>query len=96
MPRGRSSFTKRQKEQVRRQRQLEKAERRTQRKQDKPETGSSEEMDELRQAAEAQAALFRVDDDPHPSEVSNHDPNEYHPLLAKEKGRHKAALCLGC
>ena len=37
MPRGRSTFNKRQKEQTRQQKQREKAERRVQRKQDKPE-----------------------------------------------------------
>ncbi len=62
MPRGRSTFTKRQKEQTRQQRQREKAERRTQRKQEKPEAGVDE-MRELREHAEAQAALFRVGSD---------------------------------
>jgi len=67
MPRGRSTFTKRQKEQTRQQRQRDKAERRNQRKQEKPEgTGEVDEMLELRQHAEEQAALFRIgsDDDP--------------------------------
>jgi hypothetical protein len=65
MPRGRSTFTKRQKEQTRQQRQKDKAERRTQRKQeDKPETSDQHELDELRAAAEAQAALFRMGDEP--------------------------------
>ena len=59
MPRGRSTFTKRQKEQARQQKQRDKAERRTQRKQDKPE-GSVDEMQEMRAHAEAQAALFRI------------------------------------
>jgi hypothetical protein len=59
MPRGRSTFTKRQKEQTRQQRQREKAERRSQRKQEKPE-GSVDEMRELRAHAEAQAALFNI------------------------------------
>jgi hypothetical protein len=64
MPRGRSTFTKRQKEQTRQQRQKDKAERRTQRKQeDKPETSDQHELDELRAAAEAQAALFRMGQD---------------------------------
>jgi hypothetical protein len=62
MPRGRSTFTKRQKEQTRQQKQREKAERRTQRKQEKPE-GSVDEMRELREHAEAQAALFRIGSD---------------------------------
>jgi hypothetical protein len=60
MPRGRSTFTKRQKEQSRQQRQRDKAERRNLRKQEKPEAGSQQEMDELRAAAEAQAAMFHM------------------------------------
>jgi len=60
MPRGRSTFTKRQKEQTRQQKQREKAERRSQRKQDKPEGVVIDEMQELREHAEAQAALFRI------------------------------------
>lgn len=61
MPRGRSTFTKRQKEQTRQQRQRDKAERRVQRKQDKPEAaGNDLEMDELRAAAEAQRAMFHM------------------------------------
>jgi hypothetical protein len=58
MPRGRSTFSKRQKEQTRQQKQRDKAERRSQRKQDKPEPGSTHEMDELREAAATQAAMF--------------------------------------
>ncbi len=69
MPRGRSTFTKRQKEQTRQQRQKDKAERRVQRKQDKPEPGSQHELDDLRAAAEAQAALFQMGHD----ESSSHD-----------------------
>jgi hypothetical protein len=60
MPRGRSTFTKRQKEQTRQQRQRDKAERRTLRKQDKPAPGSVDEMTELRKHAAAQAALFNI------------------------------------
>jgi hypothetical protein len=60
MPRGRSTFTKRQKEQARQQRQRDKAERRDQRKQEKPAAGSVDEMAELREHAAAQAALFNV------------------------------------
>lgn len=61
MPRGRSTFTKRQKEQTRQQRQRDKAERRSQRKLDKPaEPSSTESLDELRQNAEAQASLFHM------------------------------------
>jgi hypothetical protein len=60
MPRGRSTFTKRQKEQTRQQKQRDKAERRTQRKQDKPEAGSQDELAELQEHAAAQAALFNL------------------------------------
>jgi hypothetical protein len=60
MPRGRSTFTKRQKEHARQQRQRDKAERRNQRKQEKPEEGSIDEMTELREHAAAQAALFNI------------------------------------
>ena len=59
MPRGRSTFAKRQKEMARQQKQRDKAERRSQRKQDKPELGVDE-TSELRAAAEEQAALFQV------------------------------------
>lgn len=71
MPRGRSTFTKRQKEQTRQQKQRDKAERRVQRKQDKPEGVVVDEMQELREHAEAQAALFNVgsEDEPASSEV---------------------------
>jgi len=65
MPRGRSTFTKRQKEQTRQQRQRDKAERRTQRKEEKPAEGNVDEMAELREHAAAQAALFNLGvDDP--------------------------------
>ena len=67
MPKGRSTFNKRQKEQARRQKQLGKAERRIQRKQEKPE-GAVDEMRELREHAEEQAALFRVGSDESSSE----------------------------
>jgi hypothetical protein len=60
MPRGRSTFTKRQKEQTRQQRQRDKAERRSQRKQEKAVAGSVDEMAELREHAREQAALFNV------------------------------------
>jgi hypothetical protein len=72
MPRGRSTFTKRQKEQTRQQKQRDKAERRVQRKENKPEGGVVvDEMQELRELAEAQAALFRIgaEDEPGPAEV---------------------------
>jgi len=68
MPRGRSTFSKRQKEQTRQQRQRDKAERRSQRRQDKPESGGTLEMDELREAAAAQAAMFHMDHDYSPEE----------------------------
>ena len=60
MPRGRSTFTKRQKEHARQQRQRDKAERRNQRRQEKPVEGSVDEMAELREHAAAQVALFNV------------------------------------
>jgi hypothetical protein len=65
MPRGRSTFNKRQKEQARQQKQREKVERRTQRGQEKPE-GSEvavDEMEELRRHAEEQAAMFNIGSD---------------------------------
>jgi hypothetical protein len=61
MPRGRSTFTKRQKEQTRQQKQRDKLERKNQRKQEKPAEGSVDEMAELREHAAAQAALFGLD-----------------------------------
>jgi hypothetical protein len=60
MPRGRSTFTKRQKEHTRRQRQQDKVERRNQRMQEKPVEGGVDEMAELREHAAAQAALFNI------------------------------------
>jgi hypothetical protein len=75
MPRGRSTFTKRQKEQARQQKQRDKAERKTQRKQEKPEEGSVDEMRELQEHAEAQAALFRVGSDDEPSSVELSTPH---------------------
>ena len=69
MPRGRSTFTKRQKEQARQQRQRDKAERKNQRKQEKPAGAELDEMSELREHAAAQAALFNLgDEEPHPAE----------------------------
>ena len=67
MPRGRSTFTKRQKEQTRQQKQRDKAERRVQRKEEKPEGVVVDEMQELREHAEAQAALFRVGSEDEPA-----------------------------
>jgi hypothetical protein len=60
MPRGRSTFTKRQKEQTRQQKQREKVERRTQRKSEKPADVNLDEMEEMREHAAAQAALFNL------------------------------------
>jgi len=60
MPKGRSTFTKRQKEHTRQQRQRDKAERRNQRKQEKAVVGSVDEMAELREHAAEQAALFNL------------------------------------
>ena len=60
MPRGRSTFTKRQKEHTRQQRQRDKAERRNRRKQEEAVAGSVDEMAELRKHAAEQAALFNV------------------------------------
>ena len=60
MPRGRSTFTKRQKEHTRQQRERDKAERRNQRRQEKPVEGSVDEMAELREHAAAQGALFNI------------------------------------
>ena len=59
MPRGRSTFTKRQKEQTRQQRQRDKAERKNQRKQEKAVAGAVDEMAEGQHAAE-QPALFNL------------------------------------
>ena len=78
MPRGRSTFTKRQKEQKRQQKQRDKAERRVQRKQDRPEgsVDSTDEMRELREHAEAQAALFNIGVDEDPADDSTAEPQK--------------------
>ncbi len=60
MPRGRSTFTKRQKEQTRQQKQRDKAERRSQRKEERPDESGVDEMAELRKHAAEQAALFNL------------------------------------
>ena len=60
MPRGRSTFAKRQKEQARQQKQRDKFERRQQRNEEKPVEGSADELAELHQHAAEQAALFNV------------------------------------
>jgi hypothetical protein len=65
--RGRSSFTKRQKEHTRQQKQRDKAERRIQRKSDEPagSTGDSNDLDllEMQRHAAEQAALFQMGDE---------------------------------
>jgi hypothetical protein len=61
MPRGRSTFEKRRKEQTRQQRQRDKAERRNQRKREKTVAGSVDDMAELCEHAAAQAPLFNLD-----------------------------------
>ncbi len=64
--RGRSSFTKRQKEHTRQQKQRDKAERRIQRK-DEPGAAPSDstelDLDELQRHAAEQAAMFQMGDD---------------------------------
>ncbi len=70
MPRGRSTFHKRQKEQARQQKQRDKAERRVQRKSEDPQTAAVDEMAELRRLAEEQAALFRIGSDDSSAEPS--------------------------
>jgi len=57
MPRGRSTFNKRQKEQARKQKQRDKAERKSLRKQEKQNT-PIDETSELMENAKAQAAFF--------------------------------------
>ena len=59
MPRSQSTFTKRQKEHTRQQRQKDKAERRNQRKQEKAVVGSVDEMAALPEHA-TQAAPFNI------------------------------------
>lgn len=65
--RGRSSFTKRQKEHTRQQKQRDKAERRIQRKTEDPAGTPSDanelDLDELQRHAAEQAALFQMGDD---------------------------------
>jgi hypothetical protein len=67
MPRGRSTFNKRQKEQARQQKQRDKNERKTQRKQDQPEgvvvVDEAEELRQMREHAAEQAALFGIGSD---------------------------------
>ena len=73
MPRGRSTFNKRQKEQARQQKQRDKAQRRSERKQTKPES-PIDDMHELQKHAEDQAALFRVGDEE--TEPGSHEQSE--------------------
>ena len=78
MPRGRSTFTKRQKEHTRQQRQRDKAERRAQRKQEDTAPAAIDEMAELRRHAAEQAALFNLgsndsDNDDTADESNEHD-----------------------
>jgi hypothetical protein len=65
--RGRSSFTKRQKEHTRQQKQRDKAERRSQRKTEEPAGTAGDagelDLDELQRHAAEQAALFQMGDD---------------------------------
>jgi hypothetical protein len=61
--RGRSSFTKRQKEHTRQQKQRDKAERRIQRKDEPSGTSNDFDLDELQRHAAEQAAMFRMGDD---------------------------------
>ncbi len=65
MPRGRSTFSKRQKEQARQQKQRDKNERKTQRKEDKPGgvVDEAEELRQMREHAAEQAALFGIGSD---------------------------------
>jgi alkaline phosphatase len=67
MPRGRSTFNKRQKEQARQQKQRDKNEKKTQRKQDQPEgvtvVDEEEELRQMREHAAEQAALFGIGSD---------------------------------
>jgi hypothetical protein len=67
MPRGRSTFNKRQKEHARQQKQRDKAERRNLRKQEKQEGDvndvRADDMREMFEHARAQAALFNVGSD---------------------------------
>lgn len=60
MPRGRSTFTKRQKEHTRQQRQRDKAERKNQRKLEKAVAATVDEIAGLGEHAAAQAAIFEL------------------------------------
>lgn len=78
MPRGRSTFSKRQKEQARQQRQKDKALRRDERKQSKPDN-PGDDLAELQEHAAAQAALFHVGQDESSSEESPDGLDEQNP-----------------
>ncbi len=75
MPRGRSTFSKRQKEQARQQKQRDKNEKKTQRKQDQPEgvavVDEEEELRQMQEHAAEQAALFGIgsDEEAEPADV---------------------------
>jgi hypothetical protein len=71
MPRDRSTFTKRQKEQARQQRQRDKALRKSERKQVKS-ASPDDEIRELHEHAAAQAALFDVGREEPPMVDDNH------------------------
>ncbi|HUM05236.1 MAG TPA: hypothetical protein VLT90_07235 [Terriglobales bacterium] len=74
MPTGRSTFTKRQKEHTRQQRQRDKAERKNQRRQVETVAGTIDEMAELRKHAAEQAALFNLGkEEPDTAEQSTGD-----------------------
>jgi hypothetical protein len=77
MPRGRSTFAKRQKEQARQQKQRDKNERKTMRKQDGGAVDPLDELQEMRELAAAQAALFQVG--------SDEELNSLSPLLERGK-----------
>jgi hypothetical protein len=72
MPRGRSTFSKRQKEQARQQKQRDKNERKTQKKQDQPGgvvVDEAEELRQMREHAAEQAALFGIGGDDEPNSI---------------------------
>ncbi len=75
MPKGRSTFSKRQKEQARQQRQKDKALRRNERKQTKPDS-PADDLADLHEHAAAQAALFHVGQD----EPSSDDSSDMEPV----------------
>lgn len=70
MPKGRSTFNKRQKEQARQQKQRDKALRRDERKQAKPET-PIDDVSVLHEHAAEQAALFHVGQPEPPADDSH-------------------------